>query len=216
MTGFFKWLLAGSIGGLVGAAIWAGISYATNYEIGWIAWGIGAMVGYCVGYVAQDSEDGLAPGLTAGVLAIGAVLLGKFAAAHFLAASFAGGLNIPPVVPDDMIAHLADDMAKDRMAKGQSVNFPPGQSIETASKQADYPPDVWQAAAQQWSALTPAEQQKQMAARNEEMKQMTQALGGAMRQSAFLASFGIFDALWFFLAAGTAYKLGSGTAGDDD
>jgi hypothetical protein len=123
MTGFFKWLLAGSIGGLVGAAIWAGISYATNYEVGWIAWGVGFLVGYCVGYASSDCEDGFAPGLTAGALAIGAVLLGKFAAAHFLAASIAGGLTIPPVVPDDMIASLADDIAKDRLAKGQSVKF---------------------------------------------------------------------------------------------
>ncbi|MCE9526978.1 MAG: hypothetical protein K8R36_13085, partial [Planctomycetales bacterium] len=170
MTGFFKWLLAGSIGGLVGAAIWAGISYATNYEIGWIAWGIGFMVGFCVRFAAGENEDGFAPGLTAGVLAIGAVLLGKFAAAHFLAASLAGSLTIPPAVPDDMISELADTLVKDRMTKGQPVNFPPGQTVESAAKQADYPPDIWQAAAQQWNALGPAEQQKRMTTRNEEMK----------------------------------------------
>lgn len=182
MTGFFKWILAGSIGGLVGAAIWAGISYATNYEVGWIAWGIGAMVGYCVGFVSQENEDGFAPGLTAAVLAIGAVLLGKYAAAHFMAASVAASLTFPSAVPEDMISHLADEVAKDRMAKGQPVNFPPGQTLDTAAKQADYPPDIWQAAAQQWNALGPAEQQKQMADRNEEMKQVGQMLGGAMRQ----------------------------------
>lgn len=216
MTGFFKWILAGSIGGLVGAAIWAGISYATNYEIGWIAWGIGAMVGYCVGYVSQENEDGFAPGVTAAVLAIGSVLLGKFAAAHFLAASLAVSLTLPPAVPDDMISGFADDLIKDRIAKGQPVNFPPGQTLESASDKADYPPDIWQAAAQQWSTLDPSEQQKRLATRNEELKNISQMLGGAMRESAFTNSFGLFDILWFLLAAGTAYRLGSGTAGDDD
>lgn len=216
MSGFFKWILAGGIGGLAGAAIWAGISYATNYEIGWIAWGIGALVGFCVRLAAGENEDGFAPGLTAAVLSIGAVLLGKFAAAHFLAASMASALSIPPVSPEQMIVNLADEIVKDRYSKGQAVAFPPGMTVETAEKQADYPADIWQAATQQWNEIAPAEQQKRIAARNEENKQLSQMLGGSIRQSAFLSSFGLFDILWFFLAAGTAYRLGAGTASDDD
>jgi hypothetical protein len=31
-----------------------------------------------------------------------------------------------------------------------------------------------------------------------------------VKQAVFLGSFGVIDLLWFFLAAGSAYKLGSG------
>jgi len=77
MLSFPKWIVAGGIGGLIGAAIWAGISYATNYEVGWIAWGVGFLVGVGVRVSAGENEEGFAPGLTAAVVAIVAVLGGK-------------------------------------------------------------------------------------------------------------------------------------------
>ena len=36
---------AGILAGLIGAAIWAGVAYATHREVGLVAWGIGALVG---------------------------------------------------------------------------------------------------------------------------------------------------------------------------
>ena len=42
---FAKWGLGGLVGGAIGAAIWAGIVYAIHVEIGWLAWGVGALVG---------------------------------------------------------------------------------------------------------------------------------------------------------------------------
>ena len=38
-------LLGGALGALVGACIWAAVSWATHLEIGWVAWGIGCLVG---------------------------------------------------------------------------------------------------------------------------------------------------------------------------
>lgn len=38
----------GLVGGLVGAAGWAGVARLTGYEIGWFAWGVGGLVGYTV------------------------------------------------------------------------------------------------------------------------------------------------------------------------
>ena len=38
-------LVGATIGALVGAVLWAVVLYFTEYEIGWIAWGIGGLVG---------------------------------------------------------------------------------------------------------------------------------------------------------------------------
>jgi hypothetical protein len=218
MLSFPKWIIAGSIAGLVGAAIWAGISYALNAEIGWIAWGIGVVVGFAVRLVAGESEEGFAPGATAAVIAIGAVLLGKYAAASLLVANLGigtGGFNVE-FTPEDMIVGLADEIVNEREAKGQKVVFPAGMTIEDASGQADYPPDIWQQAAAKWHAIPPAEQEKQLTAKREETRQMMASVPGALRQAAFEGSFGIFDALWFILAAATAYRLGHGNIASDD
>lgn len=218
MLSFPKWVLAGSIGGAVGAAIWAAISYATNYEIGWIALGIGFVVGVCVRVSAGESEEGFAPGLTAAAVAILSVLAGKFAAYSMLVASI-GGLDLPlEITPEDMIVRQADEIVKERQSRGQTVAFANGKNLETASTQADYPTDIWQQASQKWQTLGPAEQEKQMAAEREEMKQVATLLGDGLRNLAppFSETFSLFDALWFFLAAATAFKLGHGNIASDD
>lgn len=40
--------LAGLVSSLIGAAVWAGVTVLTNYHIGWIAVGVGALVGFAV------------------------------------------------------------------------------------------------------------------------------------------------------------------------
>ena len=115
-----------------------------------------------------------------------------------------------------MIVALADEIVEEREAAGQKVVFPGGKTVDDASTQADYPPDIWQAAAQKW-AKVPAEEK---ASQIEQMKAFRQVLvaqmGGQARGEVFAASFGIFDALWFFLAAATAYKLGAGNVSSDE
>lgn len=218
MLSFPKWVLAGSIGGAVGAAIWAAISYATNYEIGWIAWGIGFVVGVCVRVSAGESEEGFAPGLTAAVVAIVSVLAGKYAAYSMLVASIGGGELPIEISPDDMIVRFADDIVKERQARGQPVIFANGKTLDTANQQTDYPADIWQQASQKWQAVSPADQEKQIAAEREKLQQVAALLGDGIRNLAppFGETFSLFDALWFFLAAGTAYKLGHGNIASDD
>ena len=71
-----KWIIGGMIGGAVGAAIWAGISYATNYEIGWIAWGVGIAAGF--GMMIGYNGTSVSAGGVAAMLAVGGILLGKW------------------------------------------------------------------------------------------------------------------------------------------
>lgn len=41
-------IIGGLVASLIGAAIWAGITVATKYQIGWLAVGVGFIVGYAV------------------------------------------------------------------------------------------------------------------------------------------------------------------------
>jgi len=40
--------LAGGVAALLGACIWAAVTVTTNYQIGWMAVGVGFLVGYAV------------------------------------------------------------------------------------------------------------------------------------------------------------------------
>jgi phosphate/sulfate permease len=73
-------LVTGGIAGLLGAAIWASISYFFNYEIGWIAWGIGAMVG---GGVVMGGGKGNGAALIACLITVLSICGGKIAGIHF-------------------------------------------------------------------------------------------------------------------------------------
>jgi hypothetical protein len=216
MVGLLKWLVAGTIGGLIGAAIWAGIAYATNFEVGWIAWGIGFLVGVCVRISAGENEEGFAPGATAALIAIAAVLAGKFAAVSMLVASLDLDPSTIEFSSEDMVSSIADDIVRERTARGISVAFPNGKTLDDATSQADYPPDIWQEAAAKWATTPPEQQQQQIAQRREAMQMLVGGLQGTLRQQGFMQSFSFFDALWFFLAAATAYKVGHGNIASDD
>lgn len=213
MFGFPKWIIAGSIGGAVGAAVWAAISYFANAEVGYIAWGIGFIVGFFVRVAAGENENGMAPGLTAAIVAIVAVLGGKYAGAYMLASSDAAEISAITFSAEDAIISLADELVVQREAKGQQVAFPDGKTIDDAMEQGDYPPDIWNEATAAWTKLSAHEQQKKIEDFKQQHQQRLKSLGIGNHEQTFLASFGLFDLLWFFLAAGTAYRLG---AGDDE
>ena len=140
MLGFPKWIIAGGIGGLIGAAAWAGISVCLECRDRLDCLGHRVCRGVLRDCAAGEHEAGWAPGLTAAVLAIAAVLGGKYASVYMTVA----GLDIDSVAvaftANDMIVRLADEMVKEREAKGQKVVFPPGKTMELATEQADYPP----------------------------------------------------------------------------
>ena len=41
-------IIAGLAAAVIGAVLWAGITYATNHEIGWMAIGVGFLVGFAI------------------------------------------------------------------------------------------------------------------------------------------------------------------------
>lgn len=208
---FLKWLGAGLIAGLAGAFVWAAISYAINYEIGYVAWGIGGLVGIAVRFAAGNEQEGAGPGVVAAGTSIGAVLLGKYLAVHFLVANLLAANPPPEITPEDMMLQMAHKVVMERQSSGQQLVWPEGKNFLTAEGPGDFPQGVWQEATTKWQAIPADEQKKLMAAEKKDMLDKLESL----KQQAFFQSFGIFDALWFFLAAATAYRLGSGTASEE-
>ncbi len=70
-------LLAATGGAVLGAGLWALIANLTGYEIGYVAWAVGGLVG---GAAAAAGGRGAGSGVLCAVLAVAAILGGKFVA----------------------------------------------------------------------------------------------------------------------------------------
>ena len=68
--------LAGLVAAGVGAALWAGITLLTNFQIGWMAVGVGALVGVAVRKFGKGTTSTF--GVVGAVLALGGCLSGNF------------------------------------------------------------------------------------------------------------------------------------------
>jgi hypothetical protein len=62
------------VAAVAGALVWAGIAYFTGYEVGWVAWGIGAVVG---GAAVATGGRGQVMAVTCAGFALVAILGGK-------------------------------------------------------------------------------------------------------------------------------------------
>jgi hypothetical protein len=106
-----------------------------------------------------------------------------------------------------MIASIADDLAAEATKRGQTIAWPAGMSLETASKRGDYPASLWMQAETRWNQLGPTARQDQKRQR----ALLAMALSEQGRQPSFGECFAPWDLLWFGLAIFTAYKVGAGT-----
>ena len=70
-------LLVGAAVALVGGLVWAGVVIATHYDVGILAWLVGAATGAAVVRVA-GGPVGMGQRVVAGALAAGAIMVGKY------------------------------------------------------------------------------------------------------------------------------------------
>lgn len=185
-----KWVAAGAIGGLIGAFIWGSIAYFAQAEIGWIAWGIGALVGICVRYAAGEESEGPLPGSVAVGLSAFSIAVGKYLAAVMILGGLSVEFHAEPATPEDAKLELVN-LVNDEYADWSEVPAEEKQPIET-----------------RWKAMSEAEQQQFL-------NEMSNRHAKITANELFQESFSPYDLLWFGLAALTAYRLGSGTAKDD-
>lgn len=85
---FTAGLLAGSVAALVGAAIWAGITVFTQYQIGWMAVGVGFLVGMALRYVGKGVDRFF--GYAGAALALVGCVLGNLLAGTAIVAAQEG------------------------------------------------------------------------------------------------------------------------------
>ena len=205
-----KWVIAGVIGGAVGAWAWAAITYWTHREIGWIALGIGVLVGMAV-RMAAGKIRGWAPGITAAIIAVLAIIGGKYVGTNLLFDMELLNLtNEVRVTDEEMAVVQAMKIIQERDVAGEPVNWPPGQSATTATHLSDFPVDVATEASTRWKSTPPDEHFNQKKARKEELKSKIRAGAKDLRMAAFTQSFSPIYGLFFLLAILAAFKIASG------
>ncbi len=138
-------IVGGAVGGVVGAGIWIGVGMATGYELGWIAWGIGALTGLGVMKGSGD-EGGAIGGGIAVAFAIVAILVGKWFVIQLAISQWSSDEDIA-------ISEFADMILDDDGTQIPTSRFITAESLEDA-----YPANVWAQAKQQFEALDPATQ----------------------------------------------------------
>jgi hypothetical protein len=75
LNNLFTGICFGCIAGVIGAMVWASISLATGYQIGWMAVGVGIIVGFAVR--AGGNPDSPLQGIVGGGLALFSCVLGN-------------------------------------------------------------------------------------------------------------------------------------------
>ncbi len=101
-------ILAGIVAAIVSAALWATITAALNYQIGWMAVGVGFLVGFGVRRFGQGVDAGF--GIMGAVLALLGCLAGNLLAACIFVSQQAKvpfldvAFSLDPVVAIDLLA----------------------------------------------------------------------------------------------------------------
>lgn len=215
-------IIGGIVGGVVGAGAWGIIAYLTGYEIGWIAVGVGFVTGLGVA-IGSKGRAGVMGGILAAVIALVAVAGGKFFAVEMLAQKYTSSNEFKNEIAaieleeSDLVMYVADLMAADMTAKGQPINWPSGMTVETASEEKDYPPELWKDAAARWKALDDAtKEQYRMDLRRQMEEAATLMVNTVGAAQGFVESFSLFDLLWAFLAVGAAFRVGSGAGSGEE
>lgn len=215
-----RYIIAGLIGGVIGAAAWALIAWFTGWELGLLAWGIGGLVGVCVRKAAAE-ETGVPPALAAMLIAVLSVLAGKYTAhsmmfhQHYSPQALAA-VSYDPVADEEfLISELADEIIEAEEAAGRTIEMPATADFDNDTYIDDYPPEIWRRAKKQWDDLDPQGRAEYAQARADELRRIIQSSGGMFSSGSlalhtFKYSFGLWDLLWFGLAAFTAWKLGYG------
>ena len=200
-------LLAGILFGMVAAVVWTLIVYFTGYEIGWVAWGVGALIGLAVAKSAHEPNASLGP--TAAALAAASLILAKVLIVEFAAPSAVSKevLKNREVVAAmflvDMRIHKS--FSPEVQATIEQLDGRPGTLSNEQRFQLEQ--QVESEAVARAAAATPAERERVVRAG---VKSMLDAMGffGMLKQA-----FGFWDVLWFGLAISSAYKVAqSGSA----
>ncbi|MEZ6069342.1 MAG: hypothetical protein R3C10_03515 [Pirellulales bacterium] len=207
-TNFLLAIVAGVVAGACGAGVWAAIAYYADMQIGWIAWGIGAVVG--IAMIAVGREGSLLLALCSLVIVFCSIIAGKAMAINMLISDMQADGSLPGVLEmtdENYISMLADDIAQNREDAGQQVIWPDVDYDEDYSVQDEYPADIWQQATAKWGDLGPDGQQNYREQFGVDTVEMSGAARGAIVGLGVVFTFGLFDIIFVGLAMVTSFKI---------
>lgn len=202
--------VGGLAGGAVGATLYALITQASGYELWFLIWVIGVTTGIGVAAVAKGYR-GMMTGVISVVIAMICFIGGRFWAASMIMDKMLTEVAAAETTGDyaegDAVMYIADEVVIEYEAAGRTLVWPPGMTIDFATEQEDYPPEVWTEAERRWGAMTPTQQQgylRTLASRQQEAMKSYGAI------AIFFMSLGLRHVIAVVLLCVGAWKFGAG------
>lgn len=201
--------VGGLVAGIIGALVWAAIVYVTEYEVGWIAWGIGAFVG--MGVAAGNQGEGrAATGFLALLIAALSIIAGRYMVVQLLVPGsdeFAENYIASLQREEFVVSFVAGGVASEWEADGKSVQWP--ETVDPAFiGERHWPPDIWREATARWTSLTPSQRREFKANLEADFLENAPSFRAEAVNGAFFFSFGLSDVFFIGLAMLTAFSLG--------
>jgi hypothetical protein len=199
-------VLGAVFGAIVGAIAWAAIAAYTGYEVGIIAWGVGGLVG--LGAFLLEGR-GATSGIVCAVLAVLAILAGKYMALHSLNKQglemLTGEQGIMRGLYDETLADAAAFALVQSEADYPAFMVDHGYvEVESVQEVTQWDVDAFKEESvpmlREWAASPPSYEAWQQ---QSGMNEATLSVG-------FVESLGPIDVIFFVLGIGTAFRIGSG------
>ena len=212
-----KALAAAAVAALVGAWLWKFVAVTFEYELAFIAWGIGGLIGFVA---ASMGGRGLVTGVLCALLAAGSILGGKYMAVDAfrtdLVEMLSNGGELGLDGFDEELADVMDEMKADARvfaSLGQDESSLRKFMIDHDYSVAYAPQAVSE---EELEVFREFEQPNLLwiAQNNPTYQEWMQHSMGIIEDISVVdtikTSFGIFDLLFLFLGVVTAFRLGSG------
>lgn len=202
--------VGGVIGGGIGAAIYAMVTQATEFEFVYLVWIIGLCTGAGVAAVAKGYR-GVITGVISVMIALVAFVGGRVWAISMImdrvVEQVSKSEDAEPFTEEDVMISLADTVVAEWSAAGKALKWPAGMTVENAVEANDYPPEVWQEATARWGGMTQTQKGayfKQMESRR------VQAAKDYGTFALFFMTIGIFHIIGLVVVGAAAWKVGAG------
>ncbi len=212
-----------SVGGLIGGVIWFVVGWYMSLEIGYVAWGIGALCGF--GMLLGNGQPNRFGGLIAAAIAALAITAAK--AAIFVALI---GAHIERTIPDapsrtELVkSYLTNEMLdKKGLKPGDERDAAWDRAYEEAEAKVsgmsqDQIDELWERYSQEAEddEAERVEREAQAAADSTGGEPPSAEEPPSIFSIFFKAMFGLHDLLWFGLGLVTAFQVAARGSGSDD
>jgi len=174
------------------------IAYATHYEIGWVAWGIGALVGFAVAQSAREPSASL--GATAAVIAVAALIVAKVLILEFA---------LPSIMRGEVLKDRGATAAMFLLDMGINRSFSPELQRQIAQTPDNAPLERQEELQQRMISEVRARAGSATPAERERIVRLHTS--GILASAGFFnllgRLFGVWDVIWFGLAIASAWKI---------